>query len=63
MSSQNKPQEKTRLHPRNKNRERYDLIALIISTPELKSYVARNKYGVESIDFSNPRAVKLLENS
>ena len=60
MSSPKKHREKTRLHSRNKNRERYDLNALILSTPELKSHIARNKFGVESIDFSNPRAVKLL---
>ncbi len=60
MSSKKNPQEKPRLHPRNKNRERYDLNALIFSIPELKSYVAKNKFGLESIDFANPRAVKLL---
>ncbi len=60
MSSPKKQPEKTRLHPRNKNRERYDLNALILATPELKQYVKTNKFGIESIDFSNPRAVKLL---
>ncbi|MUH37818.1 23S rRNA (adenine(1618)-N(6))-methyltransferase RlmF [Zobellia amurskyensis] len=59
MSSE-KPQEKARLHPRNKNRERYDLEALKTSKPELKEFIKLNKFGVESIDFSNPRAVKLL---
>jgi 23S rRNA (adenine1618-N6)-methyltransferase len=52
--------EKSRLHPRNKNRERYDLGALMISNPELKNHVKPNKYGVDSIDFSNPIAVRLL---
>ena len=60
MSSQKEKSERTRLHPRNKNRERYDLKALFLSTPELKPHVAKNKFGIESIDFSNPRAVKLL---
>lgn len=60
MPPEKKQPEKTRLHPRNKNREKYDLNALILSTPELKRYVARNKFGIESIDFSNPCAVKLL---
>ena len=55
-----KQQEKARLHARNKNRERYDLRALITATPELKNYIRPNKFGIESIDFSNPRAVKLL---
>lgn len=60
MSSEKEKQEKSRLHPRNKNRERYDLEALSISNPELKFYIQENKFGVESIDFSDPRAVKLL---
>ena len=55
-----KQQEKTRLHSRNKNRERYDLDALISSNPELESFVKPNKFGGDSIDFSNPLAVKLL---
>ena len=60
MSANKKPQEKSRLHPRNKNRERYDLDALIHSTPELKNFVKPNKFGDESVDFSNPAAVKML---
>lgn len=60
MSSEKKPQEKSRLHPRNKNRDRYDLDALIIALPELKDYVKPNKYGDQSVDFSNPKAVKIL---
>ncbi|VAW10815.1 23S rRNA (adenine(1618)-N(6))-methyltransferase [hydrothermal vent metagenome] len=58
MSS--KKQEKARLHSRNKNRERYDFSALTTSSPELKKYVRPNKFGIKSIDFSNPLAVKLL---
>ena len=52
--------EKDRLHARNKNRERYDLAALICAKPELAAYVKPNKYGNDSVDFSNPIAVKLL---
>lgn len=51
---------RTRLHPRNKNREQYDLTALTTAFPELKKYVKLNKLGEDSIDFSNPKAVKLL---
>jgi len=58
--SPEKKQEKARLHARNKNRERYDLSALTTSNPELKDYIVPNKFGVDSIDFSNPLAVKLL---
>ncbi len=60
MSSEKQPQEKARLHARNRNRERYDLSALTTAIPELKSYIRPNKFGVESINFSNPLAVKLL---
>ncbi len=60
MLSEKSQQEKTRLHSRNKNRERYDLSALMTSNPELINYVKPNKYGEDSIDFSNPIAVKIL---
>jgi 23S rRNA (adenine1618-N6)-methyltransferase len=33
---------------------------LTASNPELKNYVRPNKFGVDSVDFSNPIAVKLL---
>ena len=56
-------EEKTRLHPRNKNRNRYDLSALTILNPELKQYINPNKYGGESINFSNPIAVRILNKS
>ena len=52
-----------RLHLRNKNRERYDLSALSTSNPELKTYIipnAKAKFGSETVDFSNPIAVKVL---
>jgi len=60
MSIEKYREEKIRLHPRNKNREKYDLDALSISNPELKIYVKPNKFGLDSIDFSNPVAVRLL---
>ena len=60
MSKEKRQQVKTRLHVRNRNRERYDLGALITAIPELADYVKPNKYGEESVDFSNPVAVKLL---
>ncbi|MDB5271706.1 MAG: rRNA methyltransferase [Chitinophagaceae bacterium] len=52
--------EKINLHPRNKHRLRYDFPALTGSCPELKQYIAVNEYGDESVDFSNPEAVKTL---
>lgn len=60
MSKDKTQQEKTRLHSRNRNRERYDLSALMVSNPELASHVKPNKYGEDSIDFADPIAVKLL---
>lgn len=60
MPSDNAPQEKTTLHPRNKNRERYNLDALIAAVPELAAHVKPNKFGDASVDFANPDAVRLL---
>lgn len=60
MASKKIQQEKSRLHPRNRNRARYDLGALIGANPELGNYIKPNKYGVDSVDFSDPIAVKLL---
>ena len=54
------PKEKDKLHPRNKNRERYDFKQLIDCYPELADYVRPNLYGDESIDFADPEAVKAL---
>src|SRR5690606_16439031 len=52
--------EKTRLHIRNKNRERYDLNALKEAEPALSNHIKPNKYGDDSVDFASPEAVKLL---
>ena len=54
------PQEKPKLHPRNLHRERYDFKGLIAACPDLASFVQQNIYGDETIDFSNPEAVKML---
>jgi len=55
--------EKTNLHPRNPHRFGYDFKELIDSSPELAAFVFTNEYGTETIDFSNPEAVKALNNS
>lgn len=55
--------EKSNLHPRNLHRSRYDFKQLIAVCPELKSFVFTNEHSDasgESIDFSNPKAVKCL---
>jgi 23S rRNA (adenine1618-N6)-methyltransferase len=54
------PSEKAKLHPRNRNRGRYDFAELIAVSPELANFAAPNIYGDESIDFANPTAVKIL---
>jgi 23S rRNA (adenine1618-N6)-methyltransferase len=60
MSSPKNTQVKSKLHVRNKNRERYDLDALRKAEPLLEAYLKINKYGDESVDFTNPAAVKML---
>lgn len=60
MAAENKKSEKSRLHIRNRNRERYDLKALKAAVPELEPYLTVNKYGDESVDFAHPEAVRLL---
>lgn len=53
-------QQKTRLHPRSRHRERYNFKTLIAANPELEAYVKPNAYNDESIDYFNPDAVKAL---
>lgn len=53
-------QEKAKLHPRSKHRNRYDFKKLIESYEPLKKFVARNRYGDDSVDFFDPEAVKAL---
>lgn len=60
MSADKNTPEKTRLHPRNKNREPYGLSSLIVVVPDLAKYIKPNKHGADSVDFANPEAVKLL---
>jgi len=55
--------EKTNLHPRNQHRSRYDFEFLIQNSPTLKPFVFINEHGIETIDFSNPDAVKALNKS
>ncbi len=54
------PKIKSNLHPRNKHRERYDFQKLIASCPELEAYVRPNAYGDQSVEFANPKAVRVL---
>ncbi len=54
------PKVKSVLHPRNEHRERYDFPELIEELPELKEFVKPNKFGDDSINFSDAKAVKSL---
>lgn len=55
--------EKNNLHPKNSHRLGYDFDKLIIACPELKSYVFINEYNNLTIDFSDSKAVFLLNKS
>jgi 23S rRNA (adenine1618-N6)-methyltransferase len=55
--------EKINLHPRNQHRFRYDFNLLIENSPELKAFVSINEHNIETVDFSNPKAVKALNNA
>lgn len=51
---------KSRLHPRNKHVGRYDFKQLVKSLPALKAHITQNIRHEDTIDFSNPESVKLL---
>jgi len=51
---------KSGLHPRNKHHSPYDFEQLICNCPDLKQFVIINKFNNQTIDFSNPVAVKTL---
>ncbi|MCL6461055.1 MAG: 23S rRNA (adenine(1618)-N(6))-methyltransferase RlmF [Flavobacterium micromati] len=59
MKAKNTP-EKTNLHPRNQDRFGYNFTELIKSLPNLQQFVTTNENQIETIDFSNPDAVKAL---
>lgn len=52
--------EKKELHPRSLHRGAYDFKALVKDCPELGQFIGKSSYGKEALDFSNPRAVKML---
>lgn len=52
--------EKSNLHTRNLHRNPYDFEMLISCVPELKHYVFKNSYGNLTLNFSIPKAVKLV---
>jgi 23S rRNA (adenine1618-N6)-methyltransferase len=48
------------LHPRNRHASGYDFPRLLAVDPGLRSFVQRNAYGNDSVDFADPEAVKAL---
>lgn len=55
-----KQPEKKNLHSRNQHRLGYDFDSLIKILPELKNFVGINEHQIQTLDFSNPDAVKAL---
>lgn len=51
---------KGELHPNNPHKGKYDFKLLIKNLPELKAYIRKNPRGEDSIDFSDNKAVILL---
>ena len=47
-------------HSRSKHHGRYEFTPLIKANPDLRQYVHKNKFNDETVDFSNPAAVKSL---
>lgn len=48
------------LHANNPHINGYDMFALVLACAELKPFIIKSKHGRDSIDFSNPAAVKQL---
>jgi 23S rRNA (adenine1618-N6)-methyltransferase len=63
MAIANTISEKPNLHPRNKHKEKYNFKELITTKKELAEFVTINRFGDESIDFFNPKAVKTLNSA
>lgn len=60
MSKEKKKPVKNKIHSRNKNKDRYNLNALLALNPKLGDYLKPNFKGEEAVDLSNPTAVKIL---
>lgn len=60
MSRSQSPARVQLLHPRNRHQGHYDFKRLTRVSPALKPYLVRTPAGETSIDFSDPRAVRLL---
>ena len=54
---------KSELHENNLHKGRYNIKALVQSHPELDQYIIANKVGEKSVNFSDSKAVKSLNNA
>ncbi|MFD2177914.1 23S rRNA (adenine(1618)-N(6))-methyltransferase RlmF [Veronia pacifica] len=59
MNSRSVPSKKG-LHPRNPHRDQYDFNALTACCPDLTPFIELNPFGNPSVNFSDPKAVKML---
>ncbi len=59
-ATKSKIKPKASLHPNNPHQGRYDLPLLCKALPELSAHICQNPLGENTIDFSNPMAVKVL---
>ncbi|WP_291401692.1 23S rRNA (adenine(1618)-N(6))-methyltransferase RlmF [Daejeonella sp.] len=60
LKSKSVSDEKVELHPRNKHRASYEFENLIKSCPDLANFVIKNQFDKETLDFTDPLAVKTL---
>jgi len=63
LSTKQTTTEKENLHPRNAHRQGYDFKQLIKAVPQLRPFVKLNEHNIESINFSDADAVKMLNKS
>ncbi len=56
----NSSNSKNKLHPKNKHKGFYDFDQLKVIYPSLEKFIIKTKYGNDSIEFANPKAVKAL---
>lgn len=54
------PKKSSKLHPRSKHHGRYDLKQLVKVNPPLGQYIVKSLRNEDTIDFSNPEAVRRL---
>jgi 23S rRNA (adenine1618-N6)-methyltransferase len=60
MTNPPTPADKTNLHPRNLHRGRYPFNELTKALPALRPYLTRNEQNETTINFTDPEAVKVL---